>query len=72
MKSYNKKMKTDILRACGFGRKAAKYLVDGATDEVIQKSGVKALKNTENEKAAIEGEKRYREKLKGVKHCLRK
>lgn len=55
----------DILRACGFDRKAAKYLVDDATDEVIQKAGVKALTNMENEKAAIEGEKRYREKLKG-------
>ena len=65
MKSYSKKMKMDILRACGFDRKAAKYLVDDATDEVIQKAGVKALTNTENEKAAIEGEKRYREKLKG-------
>ena len=62
MKGYNKKMKTDILRACGFGRKAAKNLIDGATDEVIQKSGVKALTNMENEKAAIEGEKKYREK----------
>jgi len=58
-------MKKDILRACGVGRKAANYLIDGAaTDEVIQKIGVKALKNMENEKAAIEAEKRYREKLK--------
>ena len=65
MKNYNKKMKTDILRACGFGRKAAKNLIDGATDEVFQKAGVKALKNMENEKAAIEGEKIYREKNKG-------
>ncbi|GAH29051.1 unnamed protein product, partial [marine sediment metagenome] len=31
MKSYNKKMKKDILRACGFGGKAARYLADGAT-----------------------------------------
>jgi len=64
MKSYNKKMKMDILRACGFDRKAARYLVYDATDEVIQKAGVKALTNMENEKAATEGEKRYREKLK--------
>ena len=55
----------DILRACGFDRKAASYLIDGATDEVIQKAGVKALTNMENEKAAIEEEKRYREKYKG-------
>lgn len=64
MKGYNKKMKTDILRACGFGRKAASYLVDGASDEIIQKAGVKALANMKNEKAAIEAEKRYREKYK--------
>jgi len=60
-------MKIDILRACGFDRKAARYLVDDATDEVIQKAGVKALTNMENEKAAIEGEERYREKLEGSK-----
>ena len=65
MKGYNKKMKTDILRACGFGRKAARNLIDGATDEVFQKAGVKALTNMENEEAAIEGEKIYREKNKG-------
>lgn len=59
MKGYNKRMKIDILRACGFGRKAAKYLADDATNEVIQKAGVKALKNMGNEKAAIEEEKRY-------------
>jgi len=59
MKGYNKKMKTDILRACGFGRKAARNLVDGATDEVIQKAGVKALKDMKNENAAIEAEKKY-------------
>lgn len=65
MKDYSKKMKKDILRACGVGRKAASYLLDGAaTDEVIQKIGVKALKNMENEKSAIEAEKRYREKYK--------
>ena len=62
MKGYSKKMKKDILRACGVGRKAASYLVDGAIDEVISKVSVKALKNLENEKAAIEAEKRHREK----------
>ena len=64
MKGYSKKMKMDILRACGFGRKAARNFVDGATDEVIQEAGAKALKNMENETAAIEAEKRYKEKLK--------
>ena len=64
MKSYNKKMKKDILRACGVGRKAASYLVDGAIDEVISKVSVKALKNLENEKAAIEAERIYRKKRK--------
>lgn len=65
MKDYSKKMKKDILRACGVGRKAASYLVDSAaTDEVIQKIGIKALKNMENEKAAIEAEKKYRKKYK--------
>ncbi|MBA7538341.1 hypothetical protein ES705_30616 [subsurface metagenome] len=39
MEGYNDKMKIDILRACGFGRKAAKILVDdAATDEVLQTS----------------------------------
>lgn len=57
-------MKTDILRACGFDRKAARNLIGGAgaTDEVIQKAAVKALTNMENEKAAREEEKRYKEK----------
>jgi len=59
-------MKTDILRACGFGRKAAGNLIGGAgaTNEVIQKAAVKALTNMENEKAAIEEEKRYGKRYK--------
>ena len=67
MKGYNKKMKTDILRACGFDRGAANNLIGGAgaTDEVIQKAAVRALTNMENEKAAIEEDKRYREKYRG-------
>lgn len=65
MKGYNKKLKIDMLRACGFGRKAARNLVNGAVDEVIQKAGVKALTNMENEKAAIEAERRYHIKKKG-------
>ncbi|MBA7498305.1 hypothetical protein ES704_01040 [subsurface metagenome] len=70
MKSHNKRMKMDILRACGFGRKAARYLVDDATDEVIQKAGVRALTNMENEKASIKGEKEYREKLERSKRQI--